>query len=683
MQVIICLIIIAVFIAIMVFKYLKDQRVRLDVQLEDSLTHAAVLDKVTKRLADLMKEDTFQGKDDIEFQAIYKRRMRFEEAMTNCIYGIDKDKIIVKELITSILLEIFPTQEELYKVYPFNSIAIEPLWQFEILMERLYPIHKKNSLSFLIKKYGWDAVRYNIEDGTVPSYNVSAKDLQEAYDHEMTDPLTFREALSVATTLIYMEYKGMGCIDTLRTMNIDGFNIGTSGSIMSSNLDGNALDFRAPRSVWVYFEGKYIHFQFLNFGTENEVRRVVQLIARYNNPGPLTEKRGFLVNTMYDKSRVLALRPQASEYWAVFVRKFVLSSHTLEALINPPLKNKQTGDIIYDLVPMSAEEEKYTEEQWKEKKIKVDMENHMKMFPQHKYKNAFLPQEMVKLLMWGQVTTGFTGRQGSGKTTMMVAAISQVDARFNVRVLEMAPEMYLREIYTRRNILSVAETPTVTAAMLQDALKKSDAALSIVGEVATDVIAARMIQMGQVASIFTIFSHHANRTVDLVHALTNSIVAASGGSATPATVEPQVIDVIKVDCHLDYDVEGNRYIERFTEIIRLDSVPYPERDKGEPLDEYQVRLQKEYYTRRTDRQSFTTRDVLVFNPHTFTYDVARDKEGRPVFFSPELTKHIFSRLPVQVVQQWKDWVDKYWGEDVLGGDNLPYKQKSSKRKERA
>lgn len=650
MQVIICLVILAVFIAVLIVKYLRDQSIRTDIQLEDTLTHEAVLDKVTKRLADLMKEDTFSGKDDVEFQAIYKRRLRLEEAMTNCIYGIDQDKIIVKELITSILQEIFPTQEELYKLYPLNSFAIEPLWQFEILMERLYPTYKKGALAYLIKKYKWDEVRYNIEDGTVPSYNVSIEDLQEAYDNEIIEPLTYREALAVVTTLIYEEYKGMGCIDTLRTMNIDGFNIGASGSIMSTNLDESALDFRASRSVWVYFQGKYIHFQFLNFGSENEVRRVVQLIARYNNPGPLTEKRGFLVNTMYDKSRVLALRPQASEYWACFVRKFVLTSHTLEALIDPIEKDAATGQ------------------------PKLDEEGNII----HKYKNAILPQEMVKLLMWGQVTTGFTGRQGSGKTTMMVAAISQVDARFNIRVLEMAPEMYLREIYTQRNILSVAETPTVNAAMLQDALKKSDAALSIVGEVATDVIAARMIQMGQVASIFTIFSHHANRTVDLVHALTNSIVSASGGSATPATVEPQVIDVVKVDCHLDYDVRGNRYIERFTEIIRLDSVPYPDKEPGESLEEYKVRLDKEYYTRRTDRQSFTTRDVLVFDPHTFTYDVARDKTGRPVFFSPELTKHIFSRLPVDVVQRWKDWVNKYWFEDVLGSADLPYRKEGVK-----
>ena len=638
MQVLVCLVILIAFISYLLIHYFHEQSTRADIKMEDILTHKDVVDRVTKRLADFLKEDTFTGKDDKDFEINYRRRIRIEEAMTDCVYGIDQAKIIVKELITSILLELFPTQEALYKVYPLDGYAIEPLWQFEILMERLYPKYKKGALAYLIKKYKWDQVRYNIEDGTVPSYNVSVEDLQEAYDDEILEPLTFREALSVVTTLIYQEYKGMGVVDTLRTMDIDGFNIGASGSIMSTNVNSDALEWTASRSVWVYFQGKYIHFQFLNFGSEAEVRRVVQLIARYNNPGPLTEKRGYLVNTMYDKSRVLALRPLASEYWAVFVRKFVLSSHTLEALIDPVKRNPATHEPELDA---NGEEI-------------------------HKYKNADLPQEMIKLLMRGQVTTGFTGRQGSGKTTMMVAAISQVDARFNIRVLEMAPEMYLREIYPQRNILSVQETNTVSAAELQDALKKSDAALSIVGEVATDIIAARMIQMGQVASIFTIFSHHANRTVDLVHALTNSIVAASGGSATPATVEPQVIDVIKVDCHLDYDVSGNRYIERITEIIRLDSVPYPDRQPNESLAEYKIRLDKEYYTRRTDRQSFTTRDVLVFNPHTFTYDVARDENGKPVFFSPELTKHIFSRLPADEVDKWKAWVNKYWFEDAIG-----------------
>ena len=648
MQVLICLVILAAFIGGLIFKFIKDQASRLDVQIEETLSPEIVVDKIVQQLADLMKDNQFHGKDDKDFEAFYNRRRTLESAMTNCVFGIDKDKIIVKEMIRSYLPAILPDIETCDKVYGLNNVGLDPWWMFEILMERLTVVHKKNALSYLISKYGWDATRYNIEDGTVPSYNVSIEDLQYAYDMEMTEPLNYTEQLKIIATLVYEQYKGMGVIDTLRTMNIDGFNIGTSGAIMQQ---GDDVPWKANRSVWVYYQGKYIHFQFLAFKDESEVRRVVQLLARYNNPGPLTEKRGYVITTMYDKSRVLALRPNASEYWACFVRKFVLSSHALSALIDPIKKDKATG------LPMRDSKGKLV----------------------HKYKNANLPMSMVQLLMWGQVTTGFTGRQGSGKTTMMVAAISQVDARFNIRVLETAPEMYLREIYSQRNILSVAETPTINAAQLQDALKKSDAALSIVGEVATDVIAARMIQMGQVASIFTIFSHHANRTVDLVHAITNSIVSAGGGAATPATVEPQVIDVIHVDAHLDYDVEGNRYIERFTEIIRLDAKPYPDKEKGESNEDYKIRLDKEYYTRRTDRETFTTRNVLVFNPQTFSYDVARDENGKPVFFSDELVKHIFSRLPTDVTSKWAKFVKTYWIDDKLGAPDLPYRKQMARK----
>lgn len=633
MEVVIAILIMVLFACVLIVKYIRDQANRIDIIEEDILTHDAVVDKVVKRLAEFMQEDTYSGKDDIEWKVNYKRRLRFEKAMINCVYGIDQDKLIVKELIVSILMEIFPTIEDLYKVYPLNSYAIEPWWQFEILMERLWPTYKKNSLNYLFDQYNWAVTKYNIEDGSVPVYNVTTDQLQEAYAAEIISPLTFREALSVVATLIYSEYKGMGVVDTLRTMNIDGFNIGTSGSIMNTNLDDNALDWRAPRSVWVYYQGKFVHMQFLTFHSEQEIRRVVQLIARYNNPGPLTEKRGYLVNTMYDKSRVLALRPPASEYWACFVRKFVLSVKTLTGLVDPVQRNPATGETILD-----ANGE-----------------------PIHKYKNAQLPYNLIRLLMRGQVTTAFTGRQGSGKTTLMVAAIAEVDGRFTIRVLEMAPEMYLRELYPQRNILSVQETNTVTAAMLQDALKKSDAALSIVGEVATDIIAARMLQMAQVASIFTIFSHHANRTVDLVHAITNSVVAASGGTVSPSTIEPQVIDAIHVDVHLDYFTNGDRYIERVTEIQRLDSQPYPSQRPGESNEDYRLRLDKEYYVRRTDRQMFTTQDVIRFNPTTYTYDVARDAKGKPIFFSVELTKHIFSRIEKEDQQYWRNFVLENWG----------------------
>lgn len=617
MQVVICLIIVALFCVGMVALFMYKQARRTDVQIADTQTFDSVLDTVIHRIADLLKDDGMSAKDDMEFEALNRRKMKIEAALTDCIDGNEAAKSIVKEIIISILREMFPTPEELHKVFPFDGFVLDPFWEWEILLERLSQTYKRDTISYLVHKYKWDTVRYDIEDGTVPSYAIDANDLHQAYEAEMFAQLSFREELSVAATLLYVKWKGMGVVDTLRTQNINGFNIGTSGSILDSNMTEAAQDWRAPRSVWMYFEGKYIHLRFLTFDDEAEMRRVVQLICRYNSPGPLTEKRGYIVNTMIDKSRVLALRPSVCEYWACFVRKFNVSSNTLEYLLDPKMYDEVLGE-------------------------------------RSVFKNIQLPLKLIKLLMRGQVTTAFTGRQGSGKTTMMTATISQVDARFNIRVLEMAPEMYLREIYPQRNILSVQETSFVTAAELQDALKKSDAALSIVGEVATDIIAARMLQMGQVASIFTIFSHHANRTSDLVDAITNSVVAASHGSATPATAMPQVIDVIKMDVHLDYGVDGVRYVERITEIIGLDKQPYPERQPDEPLENYKVRLQKEYYTRQTDRMMYTTNQIMHIDLEKQTYIA-----DNPI--SERLTKHIISRLPVAERKTWADWMLANWG----------------------
>ncbi|MBO9600556.1 MAG: Flp pilus assembly complex ATPase component TadA, partial [Cohnella sp.] len=490
------------------------------------------------------------------------------------------------------------------QVFDFGGY-VEPRVKFEILMYFYKKTHGKDALAELIKEYRLDRERYEIEDKSQPSYLVSEEDIDTIYADKAFE-LGYHVMLDLLAIMIYQRYKGFGIIDTLREMNINGFNCGTSGSILSALLNKEKKIMKAPRSVWLYFNGKYIHLRFLSFQTEEELRRVVQLLCRYNNPGPLTEKRGYLVNTMYDKSRVLALRPPAAEYWAVFVRKFTLSDSSLPALIAKPY-----------------------------------------------VKNAHLAIELIKYLMMGQVTCGFTGRQGAGKTVMMTAAVKYIDPRYTLRVLEMAPEMYLRELYPERNILSVQETEFISATELQDALKKSDAAVSIVGEVATDAIAARMIQMGQVASIFTIFSHHANLADQLVYAIRNSLVNAGGFTGNMTTAEQQVIDVIRVDVHLNYTTDGRRYIERVSEIVKLDEyVPYPTYDPGNAVHSMN-RITQEYFERRTDRKTFATRDILRYNLDTDTYE-AED------WFTTELTQKMLSTLPPDRIKDFKSFILDNW-----------------------
>ena len=483
-------------------------------------------------------------------------------------------------------------------------------------MYRYKKKYGKGALSAWIDKNGFaNEKRADGSDSTSDSdkaYYIDVDELYMSYDEEDIH-LTKDEKIDVLAILVYQLYKGFGIVDTLREMDINGFNMGTSGSILSNLNKQKAGIMKATNAVWLYYQGKYIHLRFMNFGTEDELKRIIQLLVRWGNPGPLTAKRGYMVNTMYDKSRILALRPPASEYWAVFVRKFSLSDVSPQALIVKPYTHR--GD---------------------------------------------LPMQLIEFLMRGQVTCGVTGRQGSGKTTLMSSIIRFIDPRYTIRVLEMAPELYLRELYPTRNILSVQETTTVTAAELQDALKKSDAAVSIVGEVATDVIAARMIQMGQVASIFTIFSHHANTSRDLVFALRNSLVNA-GGFSNMSTAERQVIDVVKCDIHLDYTPDGKRYIERISEIVPLaEGVPYPELDKTD-LDYSKAVLEREYYERSTDRVSFYTHDILKYDLNTHTYYVA-DR------FSPALESKMRMVMHPEVREAYDKFIFANWGPRKPSGD---------------
>ena len=79
-----------------------------------------------------------------------------------------------------------------------------------------------------------------------------------------------------------------------------------------------------------------------------------------------------------------------------------------------------------------------------------------------------------------------------------------------------------------------------------------------------------MIQSAQVASKFTLFTHHAKTFPDLVTALRNSMLRA-GVFKNEQTAEEQVVSVLNFDIHLVKDYRGNRYIERITECIPVEN----------------------------------------------------------------------------------------------------------------
>lgn len=602
---------------IVVVLFVMYQRAKLktvDILEDDFSTIDKIVEAVKVEMVEIVKEDYTLGLSDAEFNSLYKRKARIKDALKNSVHGIDSAKVIVIELIRSFIDQNVPKDRiaELLGVsdgmQPSNHVM------FEILMYRFKKKHGKQALTHMIKEYDLARERkaYMAESDNDSSYYVTEDDLHDIYENEQII-LTTDEQVDILAILVYQLYKGFGILDTLREMDINGFNCGTSGSINAGVKKHREGGMKATNSVWLYFQGKYIHLRFMSFGSEDELKRIILLLVRYNSPGPLTAKRGYLVNTMYDKSRILALRPPASEYWAIFVRKFTISDPSPQALIVKP--HVIRGD---------------------------------------------LPIKLIEFMMRGQVTTAVTGRQGSGKTTLMASIMRYIDPRYTLRILEMAPELYLRELYPTRNILSVQETETTSAEDLQDALKKSDAAVSVAGEVATDSVAARMIQMGMTASLFTIFSHHANTGKDLVLTLRNSLVNA-GGFSNMSTAERQVTEVVKMDIHLDYTPDGERYIERITEIIPLDeNIPYEEYDENDPHS--MNRITADYYNRRTDRVSFFTRDILRYDLKTKTYYAVNR-------ISPELEKKIRNNLG-ELQFEYDKFMFSEWGRRSFDSEGL-------------
>lgn len=614
-----------IFGTVIAILYIKSKNQAVKIEIQTFNTMDKVLEAVKNEMVDIVREDFTLGLSDSEFERLYKRKARINEALKNCVYGIDAAKVLVQDLIRGFIADKVPPEQVTSLLgldeegEPSNHV------KFEILMYRFKKAYGKDALVKWIDKYDFARERRATGADRVQdqAYYITVDDLNYAYAHEGI-VLDIEEQIDILAVLVYQQYKGFGIVDTLREMNINGFNMGTSGSILAATNNQKIQNFKANNSVWLYDRGRYIHLRFMDFGTEEELRRIIQLLIRWGNPGPLTSKRGYLVNTMYDKSRILALRPPASEYWAIFIRKFTLSDVSPEALIIKEYTHR--GDLAIRL---------------------------------------------IEFLMRGCITCAVTGRQGSGKTTLMSSIIRYIDPRFTIRILEMAPELYLRELYPTRNILSVQETATTSAAELQDALKKSDAAVSIVGEVATDSIAARMIQMGMTASIFTIFSHHANTPKDLVLTLRNSLVN-DGGFSNMETAEKQVTDVVKVDIHLDYTPDGKRYISKISEIVQLEEgIPYPEYDP-ENAEDSMNEITAEYYKRKTDRVGFATRTILEYDLPTHTYYTV-DR------FSEYLESRIKSTLGDEIVNDFEEFMLLNWGpregseESKLSPDELEAK----------
>lgn len=617
---------IAAYLVYYIIKKKQIAEVETMIEVDDkTYTIAKMMEFVKKRLDEITKVNLYDiGLSEEELKRRKNKKYELKKALKGCTYGDVNDKKYVKELIFELLQKEYGvTETNISKAIPFDIPSLlTPQDKFDILIYAYKKEFGYEALTELIKKYHLAELKY-VEGETKPSYVITNEEIEDIYEKENI-VLSFSDKLSVVVQRIYQHYKGYSSIDEVRDMNIDGISGGVSGlpeSFLSqvAQTDGGdyleqVAEHKVPRacdSIWIFFQGKSIRLAFLSFGTEAELKRVCQNIYKYNNPGQLSDTNGYKINEMKDGSRVVVVRPSFSETWAFFVRKFDVKRSTLE--------------------------------QWFKGEPGCDESI-----------------ELLKFLVKGARIISITGEQGCGKTTMLMGMIENIYETMNIRVQETAFELHLRKIYPTRNILTFRETETISGQEGLDVQKKTDGSVNIIGEVATDPVASWMIQAAQVASKFTLFTHHAKTFPNLVTALRNSMLRA-GVFKNEKTAEEQVVQVLNFDIHLTKDFRGKRYVERITECIPIEEkneYTFDHRNEKTLEGKFDKFFDNatRYFEKVTDRQLYTYRNILEY------------VDGDYVITNP-ITETNLKEMRINMndndLEAFDKFVEKHWGNRIL------------------
>ena len=557
----------------------SDSSVIQDVQKEGRIYSVERMTEFIKaRMDEITRTNLYDiGLSEDELKRRKNKKYELKKALKNCTYGDVNDKKYVKELIFDLLhREYGVNQVNITNAIDFDNIdKLSTNDKFDILLYMYKQQYGYNALGELIKKYHLDEQK-KVYGSDVAQYIITPEEIDEIFEKEY-DYLSFEDRLNILSQRIYQNYKGFSVIDEIRDMNIDGISGGVSGLPESFMYQVAQLgDYlrqttertipRAYDSVWIFYKGKSIYLSCLSFGSFAELRRVCQNIYKYNNPGQLSDTNGYKINEMKDGSRVVVVRPSMSESWAFFIRKFDTPNAVLENLVRHPGREP-----VIDL---------------------------------------------LKFLVKGARVTALTGEQGCGKTTMLMAMIKYIYTSLNIRVQETAFELHLRKVYPDRNILTFRETDTVSGQEGLDVQKKTDGAVNILGEVATDGVAAWMIQMAQVASKFTMFTHHAKTFDNLILSLRNSLLKV-GMFHNEKIAEVQVVGVLNFEVHLKKSYSGDRYIERITECIPVKPKNnYTFDHHNEPtlegkMDKF-IDNATEYFQKITETETYKAVDIVQF-----------------------------------------------------------------------
>lgn len=563
---------------------------------------------VLRDFTEIIKPDRGLMKTSIEYEASLRNKSRIAQAARKCVYGEENARRTIIKVFHDIIASHLLTLESCYSIFNFEDLeTLPPEIKFEVLLYCLAPQYGKNAVKFLNDTYKWSSPRYIAQSG-LERREVDYALVDIMFKEQMPyDSLSYEQCIDVISILVYQNSKGYGKIDTLMQQNIDGLELGTVGAIRYRLLNANP-DYVTERSCSIQLDAQWIHLSFINFGTVDEIKRLVLNVSNTEGSEALTIKRPTKVVDMYNGSRVTCIRPNVGATWGLFVRSFSAGVISVKKWLDTP-----------------------------------------------EVKNWEIVDKLLFYLCQCTENTAVTGQQNTGKTTLMKGLIGYYPY-FNIRVIEMSFELQLNEIYPDRNIFCTRNDEFTSATEVQDILKKTDGYLSMAGEIATNEVAANAMQFGLVASQATMFSHHGKDYMGLIEGLTNALLS-SGQFNDRDSAQGLVLDVVKHNVHCDFH-KKLRVVDYIEEIVKGETiVPYQDikvsSDVVSAIDQ-STALNREFYQRTTDRVRYTSRKIIRFNHETNTYEPYE-------WYTPERFAIMLDKMPDEhkagFIQLYKDnWV---------------------------
>lgn len=582
-----------------------------------------LIEVVLRECTEIIKIDRGLRYNDVEYEASRKTKDTVNEALKRCCYGEEESKKIAMSTIRSIIARQLTTLEQCNNIIDFSNLELlTPEQKFEIL---IYEVSKKvdekrTEFEGKVRYVGKNAIKYldSIYHLSEPKYISEKYPSRREVDYKQVDmmlteqvsynSLNYEQALDLLAIFVYQEAKGFNKIETLVSINIDGLELGTVGSIRHKMLNTDP-DYVIERSCSIQINAQWVHLSFIDFGSVDEIKRLVTNISNMEGSKALTVKNPLKVIESWNGSRITVIRPDAGITWGLFYRSFSAGIVSINQWLNNPL-----------------------------------------------VKNWEIVDQLLYYLAKSNQNVAFTGAQNTGKTTLMKAYVEYLlDA--NIRILEMSFELNLNEVYPNRNIFTIKPNAYITSSEAQDILKKTDGFYSSVGEISEDIVAANAIQFSLIASAALIFTHHANDYRGLVEGLTNSLTS-SGKFNDGYVAQQNVLDAVKHNVHLNFF--GNlRYVDYIEEIVKGDViVEYPKvkksRDVVEAIDQ-STAMNRENYQRTTDRVRYSRREIIRFNKKTMSYEPNE-------WYTLERFEKMMSNLSKEDAIGFKEFYKKYWGQ---------------------